>query len=224
MDIFKSYVADFDKLIAFGFEKLEKEYRYERVFMDGAFKAVIKIEENGKVSGKVFDLENDEEYLLLRIENSTGGFAQEVKSAYEDILVEIRDNCYRKNYFVLPQSNRIAGMIFKKYGDNPEFLWEDYDTFGVFRNPSGRKWYALIMDIPFDRLVKGKKGEVDVINLKIAADKIPELVKMDGIYPAYHMNKKYWISVTLDDTLTDVQIMELIAESHSFTEKKKRAK
>lgn len=219
MDIFKSYVVEFDKLESFGFKKEGKVYFYERLFMDGEFKAVIKIDTQGKISGTVFDIENDEEYLLLRVENSTGGFAQEVKSAFEDILIEIRDNCYNKNYFAASQSNRITNLIFEKYGDRPDFPWVN-DSSGVFRNPKNAKWYGLIMDIPWNRLVKGKKGEVDAMNLKIRDDKIPELVKTEGIFPAYHMNKKYWISVVLDDTLSDNRIMELIAESHSFTEKK----
>ena len=36
------------------------------------------------------------------------------------------------------------------------------------------------------------------------------------------MNKKYWITVILDETLSDKEIMELIEESHSFTVKKNK--
>ena len=36
-----------------------------------------------------------------------------------------------------------------------------------------------------------------------------------GIYPAYHMNKKHWVSILLDDTLTDDFIKNLIDISYS---------
>ena len=34
------------------------------------------------------------------------------------------------------------------------------------------------------------------------------------------MNKKYWITVILNESLSDNEIMELIEESHSLTVKK----
>ena len=37
-----------------------------------------------------------------------------------------------------------------------------------------------------------------ILNLKTT--RAAELHKQSGIYPAYHMNKKYWISIILDDS------------------------
>lgn len=34
-----------------------------------------------------------------------------------------------------------------------------------------------------------------------------------GIFPAYHMNKQTWISVLLDGTLTDEEVMGLVERS-----------
>ena len=39
-----------------------------------------------------------------------------------------------------------------------------------------------------------------------------------GIYPAYHMNKKHWISIFLDETFSDGEIMEYIKKSRMYTE------
>ena len=33
----------------------------------------------------------------------------------------------------------------------------------------------------------------------------------------YHMNKQHWITIVLDDTVSDSIIMNLIEESHQFT-------
>ena len=45
--------------------------------------------------------------------------------------------------------------------------------------------------------MSGLEGDtiVDVINLKCSPDDAPALCMTDGIFPAYHMNKKHWVSV-----------------------------
>ena len=105
----------------------------------------------------------------------------------------------------------------KKYYDEPSFEWESYPDFGVFKNKDTKKWYALIMNIDKSKLNDGE-GSIEIVNLKIDENKIKQLLMKKGFYPAYHMNKKYWISVALDETLADEVILELIEESHSFTE------
>ena len=51
---------------------------------------------------------------------------------------------------------------------------------------------------------------------------IKALYKETGIFPAYHMNHTHWISVTLDDSLTDNRVMQLVDTSFRLTEKKIR--
>ena len=81
---------------------------------------------------------------------------------------------------------------------------------------------------------KGKKGTghpmphdveeiVEVANLKADPEEIPALTQEEGIFPAWHMNKKHWISVILDDTLPDERVMELIRSSRWLVEKKHSA-
>ena len=216
-EIFKTYSADFKKTEKYGFHLLKGEYIFEKSFMKDSFKAIVKISETGEVSGTVYDLENDDEYLPLRVEDNEGSFIAEVRENYKVILTNIRDNCFVKHNFISSQANRIADLILKKYNDNPLFMWKDDPTSGVFKNPDSKKWYGIIMDIPYSKLGEKRKGNVEVINLKIDKDKIPELVKVNGIYPAWHMNKKYWISVTLDESLGDNEIMDLVCESHGYT-------
>lgn len=72
------------------------------------------------------------------------------------------------------------------------------------------------MNIDKNKLDSTKRGEIEVINIKLD-DKVQESLNINGIYPAYHMNKKSWVSVILDDTLSDEKIMELIELSHSYS-------
>lgn len=73
------------------------------------------------------------------------------------------------------------------------------------------------MNIDRSKLDKGKSGEVEIINLKLRPDQVKEALARDGFYPAYHMNKKNWVSIVLDGTLSDESIMDLIERSHFFT-------
>ena len=189
--------------------------------MNGAFQAVITIDKSGTVSGQVYDTDTGDVYLPLRVESNTGGFAEKVRTAYKAVLEDIRKNCFIPTLFSGGQANRITQKIFETYGDKPDFPWGENEG-GVFRNPESNKWYGLIMNIDESKLNRELSGAVDVMNLKISAEKIPELTGQEGIYPAYHMNKKYWISVVLNDILTDDAVMALITESHSFSCPKKR--
>ena len=51
---------------------------------------------------------------------------------------------------------------------------------------------------------------------EVSKDEIGNLLKKDGIYPAYHMNKRNWISILLNDTLKDTEIMNRIEESYKL--------
>ena len=58
---------------------------------------------------------------------------------------------------------------------------------------------------------------LNIMNVKVDVSKRDELYGIKGIYPAYHMNHKMWISVVLDDTIEDDKIMKLIQGSFDLT-------
>lgn len=76
------------------------------------------------------------------------------------------------------------------------------------------------MDIPRSRL--GLKGEsiIDVVNLKCDPVMIGSLRTQEGFFPAYHMNKDKWISVSLDGSVDDEQLKMLLDLSYDATEVK----
>lgn len=213
-DIFQKFSPDFDKLVNYGFKKQRNKYIYEKLFLNDEFKAVVEIDKNGKVMGTVYDLENNDEFLPLRVEYQEGSFVGKVRDEYIRILTDIREKCFSENYFLSPQSNRLAKRIFIKYGNKPEFLWEQSPNCGVFRGPNN-KWYGIIMDVNALKLGERVSKLVDVINIKLDKEKIQKLLEKTGFYPAYHMNKKSWITIVLDETLSDNEILDLIDESYS---------
>ena len=218
-NIFKRAEVNEKALAEYGFRQAKGHWILERPFMNGDFRAVITIDGAGRVLGTVYEIATEDEYLPLRVE-SMDGFAAEVRNAYVEILQDIKEKCCHENAFIFPQANRLADEIYKKYGDKPEFPWPEYPTFGVFKNPNNGKWYALVMALNVQKLDKKLAGEVEVMNIKLDPEKIKELHKEKGFYPAYHMNKKNWISILLDDTVSDKTLLDLLDESHRFTIKK----
>ena len=215
--IFNRTNVDFNKLSNYGFIKSDNKWIYTKSFMNDDFRAEISVDKHGNISGDVYEADSDDIYFPLRIESMSAGFAGKVRHEYESILFDIQKQCCRVNYFIFSQANRLAQKIYDTYGDVPTFPWDKFDGYGVFKNPDNDKWYALVMNISKNKLNKDLSGEVDVANIKLDESKIVDLLSQKGFYPAYHMNKKNWISIVLDDTISDDVLFSLLEESHSFT-------
>ena len=209
------------KLAEYGFVNMDSCYSLSKEFIDGDFTAEIRVYENGNVAGRVMDNMIGEEYIPLRMPNYSGAFVGAVRAAYEELLLDIADKCCTDVAFVSDQSNRIAALILDRYSVEPDFPWDEgeHEPSGVFRHGGNNKWFGLIMNIDRRHLDKNAAEEtVDVINLKADEKKTVALHKIRGIYPAYHMNHSKWISVTLDDTLDDRDVMDLVDESFRLTD------
>lgn len=209
-NIFKKVDFDYSKLIEYGFIKKGNTYIFRTTFMNDEFKAVIEIN-NDIVKGKVYDLNTSLEYTNIRLDIE-GGFIGKIKEEYKKILLDIKDKCCQNKYFIYSQSNRVSDYIKNKYNDVPQFLWNKYPGYGVFKNAKG-KWYGIIMNIDKSKIMNDS-GEVEIIDVKVNENDIDKLLLNNGIYKAYHMNKKKWVSIILDDTIDDSLIFTLIDKSY----------
>ncbi|OUP50546.1 MmcQ/YjbR family DNA-binding protein [Lachnoclostridium sp. An181] len=216
-EVFKRCKIDFEKLLSYGFSNENGDYIYSKNIMNDNFRVDIIVTKDGRIAGTVLDLSLYEEYTNFRIESLVGEFVAKVREEFENILWDIKNSCTTTEYFLSGQANRISHLIIQKYDDKPEFLWKKYPGYGIYRNTSNEKWYALIMNISIGKISQGDY-EVEIINVKLNEEKIKKLLKQKGFYQAYHMNKKNWISIILDNTLSDDEIMSYIEESHRFTE------
>ena len=198
----------------FGFSFENNTYVYTEDFLNSNFKAVIEISD--VLKGKVIDNNSDEEYIPLRIESFDGEYVCKVREAYKSILKRIADTCCTNVFFAFEQANRITNQIYETYGIKPDFPWNDDN--GVFRHLDTRKWFSLIMYVSIDALLKNGDGHMlNIINVKIDTSKRDELCEIKGIYPAFHMNHKMWVSIALDETISDDKIMKLIQCSFDLT-------
>lgn len=213
-----------EKLLQYGFCKVDDGYKYEADFMEGNFHAILFVTDENAILSKVIDVMNSEEYARLRAEDCNDAFVRATQSAYVELLKEIAKHCCKSVPFAFEQANRIAEKILVKYDVAPDFPWikgtyKKDKNYGVFRHKDTKKWFAIIMNISFHSLLKNNKNEmVDVVNLKV--DNAKNLEGRDGIYPAYHMSHKNWVSITLNDKIKDDEIMEFIEMSFNLTHSK----
>ncbi len=213
-EIFKLAKVNIDKLLKYGFKKQNSDYTFNTKLTD-EFDVIITINRNSKVMGKIIDNEFNEEYLNYRFKEQNGEFVNKIRNKYKDLLIDILNNCFDIKEYMLDQSNRINNYIKNKYNSICEHLWESAPNYGVYRNNSNNKWFGIIMNINQSKLDKNVNKETEILNVKLD-DKIKDYIDKKGIYPSYHMNKKYWISIILDDTLSDNEIYELIDISYGL--------
>lgn len=217
-EIFKKCIFQREKCIEYGFQKEKNQLVYKTSIKNPSFQVILTLK-NNKLTGTIMDQEVGEEYIAFRVEKQTGEFVSKVREKYKELLREIKKNCTIENTFVYPQSNRISNWIKETYGDCPEYLWDDGEN-AVFRNGENKKWYGIIMYIKRNKLDVGDE-KVEVMNVKLPPEQIDKLVLKKGYYRAYHMNKKYWITFVLDDTIKDEELEKLIKISYSYTVGKK---
>lgn len=106
------------------------------------------------------------------------------------------------------------------YGAIQEYPWNKFPNHTTFKHKNNKKWFAIIMQIPYRKLNIEKDGIVDIINVKNVPQMIGSLRKHSGIFPAYHMNKEHWITILLDKTVSKEDICKLIDISFELTDSK----
>ena len=216
-EIFKSYQFNQEKAHAFGFVENSGVWTYSCQILQGDFVMAVSVVD-GNLSFQVFDQETGDLYPQVHMESFKGSFVASVREACLEILYLIRKACFDVQDFICPQTKRIMAQVQEKYGNQLEYLWEKSPDTAVLRHEGNQKWYAVLMRIPWDKLEKGREGLVEAVNIK--HNQVADLLSQKGIYPAFHMNKRYWISLALDDSLSDDEVLDLLEISWNLTLKK----
>lgn len=109
----------------------------------------------------------------------------------------------------------IFEYVKKQYGTVPEYLWKESPESAVLRHSNG-KWYAVIMQVEKSRLGLEGDTKVDIIDVKCDPDMVGLLTQTYGFLPGYHMNKKYWITMLLDGTVSEAKILDFLDMSYDL--------
>ena len=116
----------------------------------------------------------------------------------------------------------LTDYIFDAFSVEPDYPFPRDDVTCVFRHTDNRKWFGIIMKIPYRTLGMNRDGETDIVNIKCDPVLMGSLRGKAGFRPAYHMNKDKWITILLDGSAGREEITALVDMSFRMTETKLR--
>ena len=215
--VLKERQIDFEKLQKYGFKKINEDYLF-KIKIKNNMQVIVKVH-NENLESKVIDLKSREEYILVDLKTTLGEYASLIKAEYENIMQDIINKCTIINVFQSRQAQEITKYIQNKYQRNLEYLWEKYDA-AIWRNNENQKWFGLLMVVSALKLGFKKDKRCEIINLRYPSSKMSEIINNQNIFPGYHMNKKNWLTIILDDSLDDEKIFALIDLSYDLVAKK----
>lgn len=157
---------------------------------------------------------------MLILKKALGEFVGKVRNEYEKIINEIIKRCTNTEAFKNSQTKQVIEYIREKYGDELEFLWEKFDDNAIWRNKQNKKWYGLLCKISANKIGINSEEIIEIIDLRYQKEETRNIVDFKGIFPGYHMNKKSWITIKLDDAVETEKIYELIDNSFELSIKK----
>ena len=158
----------------------------------------------------------NERYQLFDIPTTSSSIAQALREeaselAFQWMHPEQSDNEEARQKW----TKWITETIVPYYG-NP---FEKSEAIGFTVEECG-KWYALMMEVPLQKLGVASQANALILNVKIHPEDKGRLIATDGVYEAYHMNKKHWISIALNVCTDDALIKECIYTSYKCVAKK----
>ena len=118
----------------------------------------------------------------------------------------------------------IERYIQNEYGIQAEYPFEADDLTAVYRHTDNKKWFAIVMRISNKRLHIESDEEIDVMNVKCDPVVIGSFLMEDGFYPAYHMNKAHWITISPEADEEKTKLLIDMSYSLTGTKRKKARK
>ena len=206
---------NYNKLLEYGFILKDKTYYYEKNILDNRFKIIVEI--SSEMISKVIDNRLDEEYLLVDVESATGNYVGTIKEEYNNILSDIINTCTKNEKYKSKQLKEVLKYIKSIYNDNPEFLWKSSPNTAAIRNKKNSKWYVVIMPVLASKIGINSNEEIEIIDIRYQKDRTDDVIDNTNIFPAWHMNKKSWITINLNGTLDNEIIYSLIDNSYELS-------
>ena len=200
-----------EQLLQFGFKEEAEKLIYRQEILDMSFLIEIVFVDS-QLLVEVYDLEFDEVYSLYSVDSAVGETVQNIREHVENLLRSIlglADQSGKISLEVIDYCNKYGGNHVNPFKKHPDIL--------AFVNEKN-KWYALLLAVEYNKLNKNTDitTKVKILNLKYPTDKILDIIDNQNIFPAYHMNKKHWISIVLDKNVKLETIKELIDISYSL--------
>lgn len=209
-EIFDKYLFRSEKALEYGFEHTKEGYLLQRELSDPNFTISIRIDRDW-MELRVY--EAGEEYLPFFAKSAEGSFVTQIREEVDRLIDDMVGHCFEPTYL----REKLINHVLEKHQSTPDYPWDD-QSYCTIRTPKAKKWYGIFMHIKYRALGIDRDGKIDVLNVKAPPKQIPELIDRRHYFPAYHMNKKHWLSILLDSS-TDIQkVQELLDQSYLLVE------
>lgn len=204
-----------NQLTKCGFLRDNKGLFLNKKILNSEFRVEIRVVEETFVI-EVYDNNFKEIYPLFSVDSAVGEIVTNVRNEVELIIKEILE--LSDNTEVI--YNEIIEYIKKKYSSTMIKPFRSNPNIKAFVTDKN-KWYALILDVEYNKLNKDSsiESKVKIINLKHNTDQIPKIINERNIFPSYHMSKKHWISVVIDNNMDLNYLTQLIDISYNLVNK-----
>lgn len=176
----------------------------------------VTITDEGGLNARVEDPHVGDEYLLHLVPNATGDYVGRVRYEYDLALEQIWKDCFTLSVFHGTQTLALIDYARSQWGDNLEFLWQNFPDYAVLRRPDSHKWYAIILILPQNKLRGTSRDPLEVIDLRLPLEERETLIDHQRYYPGYHMNKKSWYTIALDGTVTLDELLGRLKKSRDL--------
>ena len=218
-EVFKDKKPDFQRLTDFGFSRVSGDYIYSTTIVDGQFSLDIRVSSEGRIHTDVIELSSDEPYVLHQVQGAYGAFVGSVREECQRILSAIAKECFSRDVFKSDYAKQVIAYICNTYQDEPEYLWEKFPRNAIFRRKDNQKWYAALLVVSTKKLGLNEDRVIEIIDLRIDPTSIDTVVDGKRYFPGYHMNKKHWLTICLDGSVSIQEIFQWIDSSYVLAKK-----
>ena len=220
-NIFHKRKIVYSKLITYGFLKEGHEYVFKKKLSQSGLIMSVVILDTGQITAQVIDPSTNEPYTLHLTYQAKGEFVHQVRTEYQEVLMDIADQCSEMDVFHAPITKSIIDYVNQKYGNELEFLWKKVSDNAIWRRSDNQKWYAALMIVSKRKLRIDSDELVEIIDLRETPEVIENLIDYQHYYPGWHMNKKHWYTILLDGSVYFEDICHRIDRSYDLTQKSK---
>lgn len=208
-DILKNKKIDSSKLLKYGFIKNKNNYFYDVLILNNKFKLELTVNDKLELTSRLIDKKSNEEYILIDLDTH-GEFVGKLRDEIDKIINDFIEKCTNDNIFKSKQSKVIIKYIKEKYNIDFEYLWKKFPNNAIARKSDG-KWFIAILTVKKSFFGFDSNEEVEVIDLRYKNNIIIDNKK---VFPGYHMNKKSWYTIILDNGISDKEIIKCIDNSY----------
>ena len=207
-----------EKLLQYGFQSINDTYHFTTEILNGNFILTITFNEKNEVDTSLTEKDTGEKYILYQT-SAQGSFVGDIRTEISEILRNIAGKCFEDSIFKQEQTLHLINYVSSEYGDKLEFLWQKSPDNGIWRRKDTNKWYGAILTVAKNKLGIASSEMVEIIDLRTPPAKMNDLLKQNGFYPGWHMNKKNWFTVILDGSICNENLYELIKDSYYLATK-----